>query len=123
LRRKKRKRSFGEYYIEEFLKYNQINYKKEKSFDNCRSPKNRVLRFDFYLIDYNILIEYQGIHHYKPVNKGYRAKRVHNTTMLHDSIKKEFCKDNNIELIEIHYKDLKNIFDVLIEELSTAAKN
>jgi hypothetical protein len=123
LRRKKRKRSFGEYYIEEFLKYNHIDYKKEKTFNSCRSAKNRLLRFDFYLVDYNILIEFQGMHHYKPVNKGYRAKRVHNLTVLHDSIKKEFCKDNNIDLIEIHYKDLKNIFDVLIEGLTEIIEN
>lgn len=119
--RKKRKRSFGEYYIEEFLKYNNINYKKEKIFNKCRSLKNYPLRFDFYLIDHNIIIEFQGIHHFKPVNNGYRAKRVHNKTVLHDSIKRKFCKDYNIVLIEINYWDINNIYDVLIEEL-TAAK-
>jgi len=117
-RRKKRQRSFGEYYIKQFLEYNNINYMKEKTFSDCLNLKNNKLRFDFYLVDYNILIEFQGKHHYMPVNKYNRAKRVYNKTVLHDQIKRQYCEDNEITLIEISYLDLGNIFDVLIEELN-----
>jgi len=116
-RRKKRQRSFGEYYISQFLDYNKINYNREKTFPNCVNSKNNKLRFDFFLTDYNILIEFQGKHHYKPVNKYNRAKTVHKKTVLHDHIKRQYCKNNNIILIEINYLDINNIFDILIEEL------
>lgn len=113
---KKKVRSYGEYYIQKFLDYNNIQYIKEKTFKDCLSLKNNRLRFDFYLPNQNILIEFQGPHHYKPVNKGRRAKRVHKTTVLHDKIKRNFCKKNDIKLLEI--KQIKNIYETLLEELN-----
>lgn len=35
-----------------------------------------------------------------------------------DNIKKEYCIKNNIKLIEISYKDYKNIENILIKELN-----
>lgn len=118
-RKKKRHRSFGEHYVKTFLEYNNIKYTKEKTFSDCVNAKNNKLRFDFHLIDYNILIEYQGMHHYKPVNKYSRAKRIHRQTIKHDEIKRQYCDENNIALIEIHYLDLNKIYDVLIEGLNS----
>jgi len=71
------------------------------------------LRFDFYLPDYNTLIEFQGIHHYKPINKYRKAKIVHEKTIKHDEIKRSFCNENNIRLLEINYKDKEKISDIL----------
>lgn len=48
----------------EFLKNNNIKY----SFDICLSkiiPNDRKFRIDFYLPDYNLIIEYNGAQHYK----------------------------------------------------------
>lgn len=118
MRRKKRQRSFGEFYISEILNKYNIKFEKEKKFKNCLSFKKYPLRFDFYLNDYNILIEFQGMHHYKPVNKYYRAKKVHLQTVINDNIKKEFCKNNNIYLIEISYLDIKNIEEILKKEIT-----
>lgn len=42
----------------------EIVYEKEKKFDTCLSPKGNPLRFDFYLPDYNCLIEYDGQQHF-----------------------------------------------------------
>ncbi|MFW6247004.1 MAG: hypothetical protein ACOC22_02415 [bacterium] len=116
-RKKKKTKSYGEYYINYFLKYNNINFIREKKFENCRSNKNYPLRFDFYLPEYNILIEFQGKHHYMPVHKYRKAKIIHYKTIENDKIKKEFCENNNISLIEINYKEIDNIYDKLIEEL------
>ena len=65
--------------------------------------------FDFYLDDYNICIEYQGSQHYKPKF----GKESFEYTKTHDKIKKDFCKNNNIKLVEIHYKDFKNISSII----------
>lgn len=121
--KRKRQRSFGEYYIKCFLDYNSINYIREKKFPKCRSNKNYLLRFDFYLDDYNILIEYQGQHHFKPVNKGQRGKSVHKKTLENDQIKKQFCKDNNIQLLTINYWELKDIFSILEKQLNELVFN
>ncbi len=106
--------SKGEYRIAKILEYNYIPFIQEKTFDSCRSPKNNLLRFDFFLPDHNILIEFQGQHHYKPVNKYAKAKRVHNQTVIHDNLKKEFVKNNNFKLISIHYKHIDNLEDYII---------
>jgi len=110
---RKRKKSFGEYYIKKFLDENNVKYIKEKSFPDCKNIK--PLRFDFYLPNHNILIEFQGMHHYKPVNKYNRAKRVHKKTLIHDQIKRNYCCENNITLIEIHYQEIDNINNILTQ--------
>lgn len=106
-------RSIGERKIEEYLKKNNIKYIKEKTFSTCLSLKNHLLRFDFYIIDTNILIEFQGQHHFFPVNKGRRAKYVHQKTLIHDRIKRDFAAKNNLKLIEIHFKDKERIDKIL----------
>lgn len=115
---RKRHKSFGEYYIKLILEKYNIKYTKEKKFANCNSLKNHPLRFDFYLDDYNILIEFQGKHHYEPVNKYHRARKVTEQTKIHDQIKKEYCKKHNIPLIEICYKDINNIEEILKMKVS-----
>lgn len=111
--------SKGEKRIAVILEENNIIFEQEKSFNSCRSPKNRLLRFDFYLPAYNILIEYQGNHHYAPINKYRKAKLVHEKTVIHDKIKKEFIKKHNIIFLEIHYKEynqIQNIIETILGE-------
>ena len=98
---KGRRISKGEKKIAQFFDSHNIDYIREKTFKNCLSLSGNCLRFDFYLEQYNLLIEYQGTHHEKPINKYRRAKIVHETTVTHDSIKTEFTLDNHINLLEI----------------------
>lgn len=55
-------KSNGENNIRKFLKKNKINYISQYSFNNLTGITKRKtkLRFDFYLPEYNILIEYDG---------------------------------------------------------------
>lgn len=99
--------SIGEYYIAEYLESRNIKYIRQKQFDECLY-KNK-LRFDFYLPEYNICIEFQGEQHYKPVSFKNETKddSIDNFIELifRDNIKRNFCKKHNIKLIEISYKD------------------
>ena len=101
------RKSKGEKSISDYLTLNNIKYFEQYKFDECRDK--RRLPFDFYLPDYNICIEYQGKQHYEPTmhvmlakneTVGYEAYLVQKR---HDQIKKEFCKNSNIRLIEIKY--------------------
>lgn len=116
-RKRKRSRSLGERAIEDFLIENNITYIREFSIDGCVSGKGNKLRFDFYLPTYNLLLEFQGQHHYQPVNKKKRAKYVHITTMKHDQIKRDFVKENNGNLLEISYVYRNNIPEILTNYL------
>lgn len=95
--------------ITEVLNKYNIKYEREKRFDDCKNKK--ALPFDFYLPDYNILIEYNGLQHYKDIDIG----RTELALIQHrDSIKKKYCEDNNIQLIIIPYWDKDKIEDILI---------
>ena len=79
---------------------------------------NNLLSYDFYLPDYNMLIECQGIQHEK-FTKGLHETEVDFKKQLeHDRRKKEYAKQNNINLLEIWYYDIDNIEEILINELN-----
>ena len=56
--------SVGEATIESLLKDNNIKYKSQFTFEDCRSASNNLLRFDFAVFDNDEnlieLIEYNG---------------------------------------------------------------
>ena len=96
--------SKGEKMIEDWFDKNNILYESQKKFEDCVNIF--PLSFDFYLPNHNILIEYNGIQHYKPVDY-FGGQKVFENQVLRDNIKKDYCQKNNILLIEIpYYSDL-----------------
>lgn len=94
-------RSVGAQKIINILQNNNIMFEMEKTFDNCVSPKNKCLPFDFYLPDYNTLIEYDGEQHYKICFGQSEEKLL--KQQEYDKIKTEWCNQNNIKLVRIPY--------------------
>ena len=95
-----KKKSFGEYHIERFLIKNNILYSTYKRFLGCKNI--HPLFFDFYLPEYNLCIEYQGAQHYKPVER-FGGEKSFKKNQLRDQIKKDYCSENEIFLLEIPY--------------------
>jgi very-short-patch-repair endonuclease len=94
--------STGEREIRKFLNKQEINFVSQKKFDDCRNVF--PLRFDFYLPDQNLCIEFDGEQHFKKMGydkDGSVLKRV----QINDQIKNKYCKQNNINLLRINYKD------------------
>jgi very-short-patch-repair endonuclease len=106
--------SKGEIKIEEYLKLNNIKYEFQKKFKECKNIKQ--LPFYFYISELNICVEYDGIQHYKPI-KRFDGDEGLKQTQLRDSIKTQYCIDNNIELIRIPYFEKDNIENILKEKL------
>jgi hypothetical protein len=86
------------------LKDSNIEYELEKKIEGCVSNNNVSLRFDIFLPDKNIYIEYDGEQHFRPV-ENWGGIESFNSVILRDSIKNKFCKDNYIKLIRISYLD------------------
>lgn len=111
--------SKGEIRVKKYLELNNIPYMSQKSFDDCFDENK--LKFDFYLPNYNTIIEYDGEQHFKPVdfaNKGIEwATNLYNKNVTRDSIKNKYCEDNNINLIRIPYYEYDNIEFLLESEL------
>lgn len=102
--------------ISYFLNIKNINYFPQYKFQNCK--KIRLLGFDFYLPDYNLCIEYQGEHHYRPIDfagKGEEwAEKEFKNNQIKDQIKRDYCKENGINLLEISYWEFNNIDNILM---------
>lgn len=119
---KGKKISKGEKRVARFLDSYNINYIREFKFNDCLSELGNPLRFDFYLPTFNLLIEYDGIQHFKPINKYPKAKRSHILTVVHDYIKKVYVEKNNIYFFRISYKDYENIETLLKQFLNIEQK-
>ena len=89
----------GEIIIENFFIRNKIRYIHNKTFPGCKIK--RLLRFDFYLPDYNCCIEYDGIGHFKPIF----GQKSFKFGLQSDRTKNEFCHKQGIQLIRINRKD------------------
>lgn len=96
-------KSLGEYKVSQLLDEANIAYVEQYSFDDLRSPKNTLLRFDFYLPNDNILIEYDGIQHYNPNFSFGKTIEDWNYSKELDRLKNEYCEEHNIPLIRIPY--------------------
>lgn len=96
------KESKGEKEIALFLAENNISFNRQYRFDNCRNKQ--PLPFDFYLLEYNICIEYNGKQHFEVVDY-WGGKEGLEYRQKNDEIKNSYCKDNNINLYNIKYND------------------
>lgn len=83
-----------------WLDSHSISYERCKKFDYCIDQ--RQLSYDFYVPDHNLNIECQGIQHYEPVDY-FGGEKAFEIQQRHDAIKRKYCVDNNIELLEIPY--------------------
>ena len=110
--------SKGEMFIELWLKKNNISYIPQKRFEDCKNIK--PLPFDFYLLDYNTCIEFDGEQHFKPVLwhniSNVKAKSNFNDIKINDCIKDKYCKESGIKLIRIPYTKIKKI-DLILEKI------
>ena len=92
----------NELLIKKILNEQNIKYEHQKSFKGCRYIK--PLRFDFYLPDYNICIEFDGKQHYE-LHMFFGGEKEFTKRQIRDQIKTDFCLKNNIELNRIKYNE------------------
>lgn len=110
--------SKGEKKISKWLENNNYDFEKQFTFkDLYDKNKNSLLRFDFKLQCEDgslILIEYDGIQHFKQNCFGNTLEDFKDI-QRRDKLKNDYCKNNNITLYRIKYTDFDNIDNVLNE--------
>lgn len=94
--------------FESELNVRQLEYITEKTFPDLYM--NKPLRFDYYLPRYNCLIEVQGGQHFHPVafNIGIskeEALKNFKELQKRDQMKRDYCKNKNIDFIEVIIPD------------------
>lgn len=98
--------SKGELKISNILKENNISFEREKRFKNFLTPQKGYYRYDFYLPEYNRLIEYDGIQHFE--EQKHFSRTLEEVKKI-DDIKNQYAKNNNIELVRIPYTVLSDL--------------
>lgn len=100
--------SLGERKIMDILNKQGVSYKKEKTFPDLVSSKGGYLRYDFYLEDYNVLIEYDGEQHFID-NEFFDTENL----KLNDILKNTYAYEKDIRLVRIPYTEYENIPEIL----------
>lgn len=108
--------SYYERLIGKLLFDMNIKYEKEKVFEKCKGIGNKSLRFDFYLPEYNLCIEYDGKQHYQPI-QFFGGEANYQKQIKNDKIKDRYCQDNNIMLIRIPYTFSKQEINDIINSI------
>lgn len=110
--------SKGERVLETIFNNNGISYIREYKLPEIISRRE----YDFYLPDHNLLIEFQGIQHYKPIDY-FGGEDALNYTKQNDRLKRSFAKLFKYRLLEFNYKQLKLLSNSEFEELVLSAIN
>jgi len=99
--------SKGEARVEQYLIENNIEYVREKIFDGLDKK-----RFDFYLSKKNVVIEYDGVQHFKAI-EFFGGEKGLEKIKTNDKLKDSFCRNKNIKVLRIPYTDYDNIYNIL----------
>ena len=108
--------SRGERIIRLVLEDMNMSFTQEKRFASCRDKKE--LPFDFFLPDYGVLIEYQGMQHFSP--KGsWGGEASFKATKRRDRVKKKWAKENQIPLLELtSYQNIRRTILIFLDKFS-----
>lgn len=98
------KGSYGENQITKILTENNINFIREYIFDDFKP-----YRYDFYLPDFNRLIEFDGEQHYQECSGSWNQQSTLKDRKERDLLKNSYAKNNKIDLIRIPYWEKENI--------------
>lgn len=104
--------SKGEERISRYFQNKSIKYKPQKYFNGLLGVGGGYLKYDFYIPDYNLLIEYNGEQHYKPID-AFGGQEQLKIQQEHDKRKREYAENNGFLFLEIGYWDFDNIENIL----------
>jgi len=109
-------KSKGELLISQTLDKNNIKYIKQKTFIDCINPKTKYrLKYDFYVLQQNTLIEFNGIQHYKCVKYWHKNKQSLKNQQYRDFIKKQYALSHGYKFLVIKYDE--NVEEILNKEI------
>lgn len=101
--------SIGERRIKDMLEANNIKYISQYTFSDCRyKDSHELVRFDFYLPEYNRIVEFDGIQHFR-ANGGWNTEEKFQDTKKRDNFRNEYALSHNIPLVRIPYWERDNI--------------
>jgi hypothetical protein len=113
-----RTHSFGEMTIYRLLTQLDVSFEAQKRFQKIKSKK--PLPFDFYLPNFNLVIEYQGSQHFSESNRKQNESLA--DIQKRDEIKRIGAKESKLHYLAINETLEKDIEKVLIEKLKSVSQ-
>jgi predicted nucleic-acid-binding Zn-ribbon protein len=115
--------SKGEKMIYNYLEQKEYDVVPQKPFEDCNNKHKdkkicREYKFDFYLPQFNTLIEYDGEQHFRRLYHFHKTEEQFQELVEDDRYKNNYCKDK-IRLIRISYNE-KDIIGQLEKGLLTS---
>lgn len=104
-----------------YLDKHNIMYSYSAKFDNLLGIGGRQLSYDFYLPKYNLVIECQGTQHERPIEYFGGIKKFI-IQKIHDTRKRKYAHDYNVNLLEIWYYESTKIDKILEQTLNNLNK-
>ncbi len=95
-----------------------------KIFSDClnKNKYHHLYFSDFYLPDFNTIVEYDGKQHYEPV-KIWGGEERFKKQQENDEIKNKYCEEHNIKIIRIPYtkkeEEIIQIINDIIRPVTT----
>lgn len=112
--------SNGEEFIMKFFNGKDISYQYQKTMNGLKDTKDLV--YDLFIKEYNLLIEYDGLQHFRAV-KQYGGPKGFDKLRKHDILKCIYAFDNGYNFIRLSHKLTKEeITDTLNEMLNKIKK-
>ena len=102
----------------DILQQYDIEFERNKEYEGLLGLGGRNLSYDFYLPNFNLLLELQGEQHEHYCKGLHKTKKGFERQLEHDKRKREYAKQHNIKLLEIWYYDIDNIENILVKELN-----
>ncbi|MCM3314891.1 zinc-ribbon domain-containing protein [Psychrobacillus sp. MER TA 17] len=114
--------SKGEQEIRSYLIKNNIKFIPQHKFKGLVGLGGGHLLFDFYLPDLEIVVEFDGEQHFRPVSfNNYQglANSEFKIIQKHDAMKNEFCRKSGLKLLRIPYYEFENIESILNNNINS----
>jgi very-short-patch-repair endonuclease len=112
--------SRGEHMAASIFKMHNINFEPQKRFDDCRDKY--ALPFDFYLPDYNLVVEIMGEQHEHPVDY-FGGEESFKNRVYHDKMKRDYLKTNNINILDIWYYEFNKMEELILNKINSIINN
>ena len=123
--RNPQKFSSGERAVMKTLTAMRIQFIHDRTNPEMTQFTKKKLRFDFYLPEYQAVIEFNGRQHYEPVAFGgislERAAVKFDKQQENDKLKRKFCLNQGFKLLEISYKDYGRVNELVADFMISLA--
>ena len=99
-------KSKGEEKIIQLLHNLNLDFEYQKTFETCKL--DFPLKYDFFIPSLQLIIEYDGEQHFKPI-KGFGGEKRFKEQQSYDNFKNDWCKNNHIAILRIPYYDFEKL--------------